>query len=222
MSTAARRRLAVHSGPAVLFRSRAGAGRRCLGRGPGPSPARTSGRRDRDHRSPAPRSGRTARRSGSTAGRGPGHRHRQRSGYDVTRLAWGLRDLPVELVGRIRSDPVLRPPKPPRMHGVDDRPLNHGRQLRFSKPETWPARDHHRHGHRRLRQGRDPGVGPGPPKAHPPLLLARGRGRVHGCRSALGVRADPLCPHPRASDGEATREKAQILSQALRKLGSPS
>lgn len=26
------------------------------------------------------------------------------AGYDVTRLAWVLRDLPVELVGRVRSD----------------------------------------------------------------------------------------------------------------------
>lgn len=35
--------------------------------------------------------------------------------YDVTRLAWVLRDLPVELVGRVRSDRVMRMPKPPRM-----------------------------------------------------------------------------------------------------------
>ena len=40
------------------------------------------------------------------------------AGYDVTRLAWVLRDLPVELVGRVRSDRVMRLPKPPRVHGV--------------------------------------------------------------------------------------------------------
>jgi hypothetical protein len=39
--------------------------------------------------------------------------------YDVTRLAWMLRDLPVELVGRIRSDRVMRLPKPPRVHGTN-------------------------------------------------------------------------------------------------------
>jgi hypothetical protein len=38
------------------------------------------------------------------------------AGYDVTRLAWVLRDLPVELVGRVRSDRVMRLPKPPRVH----------------------------------------------------------------------------------------------------------
>lgn len=36
------------------------------------------------------------------------------AGYDVTRLAWVLRDLPVELVGRIRSDRVMRCPAPSR------------------------------------------------------------------------------------------------------------
>ncbi len=60
------------------------------------------------------------------------------AGYDVTRLAWVLRDLPVELVGRIRSDRVMRLPKPRRMHGVNGRPPKHGPEFRFAKPETWP------------------------------------------------------------------------------------
>ncbi|GGU50435.1 hypothetical protein GCM10010274_43950 [Streptomyces lavendofoliae] len=38
------------------------------------------------------------------------------AGYDVTRLAWVLRDLPVELVGRVRSDRVMRLPKLPRVY----------------------------------------------------------------------------------------------------------
>ncbi|MCX5130117.1 hypothetical protein OOK25_41660 [Streptomyces sp. NBC_00347] len=41
-------------------------------------------------------------------------------GYDVTRLAWVLRDLPVELVGRVRSDHVMRLPKP--RHGTGATP----------------------------------------------------------------------------------------------------
>ena len=60
------------------------------------------------------------------------------AGYDVTRLAWVLRDLPVELVGRVRSDRVMRLPEPPRMHGVNGRPPKHGPEFRFTKPETWP------------------------------------------------------------------------------------
>lgn len=60
------------------------------------------------------------------------------AGYDVTRLAWVLRDLPVEMVGRVRSDRVMRLPKPPRTHGVNGRPPKHGPEFRFTKPETWP------------------------------------------------------------------------------------
>jgi len=36
------------------------------------------------------------------------------AGYDVTRLAWQLADLPVEMAGRLRSDRVLYFPAPPR------------------------------------------------------------------------------------------------------------
>nr|WP_039628577.1 NF041680 family putative transposase [Streptomyces sp. 769] len=60
------------------------------------------------------------------------------AGYDVTRLAWVLRDLPVELVGRVRSDRVMRLPKPDRLPGTNGRPPKHGPEFRFTKPETWP------------------------------------------------------------------------------------
>ncbi|MEV0668486.1 NF041680 family putative transposase [Spirillospora sp. NPDC050365] len=62
------------------------------------------------------------------------------AGYDVTRLAWVLRDLPVELVGRVRSGPdrVMRLPKPPRQPGTNGRPPKHGPEFRFTKPQTWP------------------------------------------------------------------------------------
>lgn len=59
------------------------------------------------------------------------------AGHDVTRLAWVLRDLPVELVGRIRS--VMRLPKPPRVYNPKGgHPPKHGPEFRFTKPETWP------------------------------------------------------------------------------------
>jgi DDE superfamily endonuclease len=57
----------------------------------------------------------------------------------VTRLAWVLRDLPVELIGRIRGDRVMRLPKPPRVYDPKGgRPPKHGPEFRFAKPETWP------------------------------------------------------------------------------------
>jgi hypothetical protein len=50
-----------------------------------------------------------------------------------------LRDLPVELVGRVRGDRVMRLPKPPRVYDPKGgRPPKHGPEFRFTKPETWP------------------------------------------------------------------------------------
>ncbi|TQE21621.1 transposase [Streptomyces ipomoeae] len=61
------------------------------------------------------------------------------AGYDVMRLAWLLSDLPVELVGRLRSDRVLRLPTPPRVYDPKGgRPPKHGPEFRLAKPETWP------------------------------------------------------------------------------------
>ncbi len=61
------------------------------------------------------------------------------AGYDVTRLAFVLDDLPVELVGRIRCDRVLRLPKPP---GTTGRPPKHGPEIALNKPTTWPQPQH--------------------------------------------------------------------------------
>ncbi len=60
------------------------------------------------------------------------------AGYDVTRLAWLLADLPVELCGRLRSDRVLCFPAPPRPDGQRGRPSRHGAELRLAEPATWP------------------------------------------------------------------------------------
>jgi hypothetical protein len=60
------------------------------------------------------------------------------AGYDITRLAFVLADLPVELVGRIRSDRVLRLPRPPRLPGTNGRPPKHGPEIALDKPATWP------------------------------------------------------------------------------------
>lgn len=63
-------------------------------------------------------------------------------GYDVTRLAFVLADLPVELVGRIRSDRVLRLPAPPRDPHFIGRPPRHGGEFALAKAETWPPPQH--------------------------------------------------------------------------------
>jgi DDE superfamily endonuclease len=60
------------------------------------------------------------------------------AGYDVTRLAFLLADLPVELLGRLRPDRVLYFPAAPRVPGANGRPSRHGPELRLAGPATWP------------------------------------------------------------------------------------
>jgi hypothetical protein len=61
------------------------------------------------------------------------------AGYDVTRLAFLLADLPAELLGRLRSDRVMQLPAPPRRAGTTGRPRKHGRELALADPATWPV-----------------------------------------------------------------------------------
>lgn len=60
------------------------------------------------------------------------------AGYDVTRLAWQLADLPVEVAGRLRSDRVLYFPAPP---GTGGRglPVRHGPEFVLAGPPAWPG-----------------------------------------------------------------------------------
>ena len=64
------------------------------------------------------------------------------SGYDVTRLAFLLADLPVMLIGRLRSDRVLARPVEPRRPDARGRPRRHGPVLVLADPITWPAPEH--------------------------------------------------------------------------------
>ncbi|MEV6742435.1 NF041680 family putative transposase [Streptomyces sp. NPDC051104] len=61
------------------------------------------------------------------------------AGYDVTRLAFLLADLPVELLGRMRSDRVLYFPPPPQPPGKVGRKPKRGAEFKFEDEATWPA-----------------------------------------------------------------------------------
>jgi hypothetical protein len=63
------------------------------------------------------------------------------SGYDVTRLAFVLADLPIEVTGRLRSDRVLLRPAPPRRPGTNGRPRKHGGTFTLANPESWHEPD---------------------------------------------------------------------------------
>ena len=55
------------------------------------------------------------------------------------RLAYRLADLPVEVLGRLRSDRVLHFPGPGRRPGTRGRPRRHGGEFALTDPATWPA-----------------------------------------------------------------------------------
>ena len=61
------------------------------------------------------------------------------AGYDVTRLAWLLADLPAQVLGRLRSDRVMQLPAPPRLPHTMGRPRKHGGELALADPVTWPG-----------------------------------------------------------------------------------
>ncbi|ETA00777.1 hypothetical protein CcI6DRAFT_03810 [Frankia sp. CcI6] len=63
------------------------------------------------------------------------------AGYDVPRLAFLLRDLPVQVLGRMRSDRVLRRAAQPRTPGTYGRPPRHGGEFVFGDPDTWTTPD---------------------------------------------------------------------------------
>ncbi|MFB7380373.1 NF041680 family putative transposase [Kitasatospora purpeofusca] len=68
------------------------------------------------------------------------------AGYDVMRLAYLLRDLPVEILGRLRSDRVMRRPAPTRAefaaaNPAGGRPPKHGAEFIFKDASTWGAPD---------------------------------------------------------------------------------
>jgi hypothetical protein len=61
------------------------------------------------------------------------------AGYDVTRLSFLLGGLPVQLLGRLRSDRVMQLPAPPRPPHTRGRPRKHGSGLTLADPATWPV-----------------------------------------------------------------------------------
>jgi DDE superfamily endonuclease len=65
------------------------------------------------------------------------------AGYEPARLAWLLRDLPVQVLGRLGTNRVLRQAPPPRQPGQMGRPVRHGRELKLSGDAACPGPDVH-------------------------------------------------------------------------------
>jgi hypothetical protein len=105
------------------------------------------------------------------------------SGYDLTRLAWMLRDLPVEVTGRLRSDRVMYLPAPPRPAAANGQPVPARGPAQARGPGNL-ARPRGIGSHRdhpvRHRPGR--GLGPAAPAADQPRRMGRPRRRAAGHR----------------------------------------
>src|SRR6266576_1767509 len=65
------------------------------------------------------------------------------AGYEPARLAWLLRDLPVQVLGRLGTNRVLRQAPPPRRPGQMGPPVRHGRELKLSDDAACPGPDVH-------------------------------------------------------------------------------
>jgi hypothetical protein len=63
------------------------------------------------------------------------------AGYDASRLAHLLQDLPVRVLARLRSDRVFRRAAPPRTPGTLGRPRRHGGEFIFADPASWGTPD---------------------------------------------------------------------------------
>ena len=111
------------------------------------------------------------------------------AGYDLTRLAWLLRDLPVEVLGRLRSDRVMYFPVPPRPAGAATAgPARAGvpacrRENLARTPGQRPHRDD------QVRAGRRASLGPAAPEVDQPRRMGGPR------RPPAGHRRHP---HPAA------------------------
>jgi hypothetical protein len=63
------------------------------------------------------------------------------AGYDASRLAYLLRDLPVRVLARLRSDRVFRRAAPSPAPGTLGRPRRHGGEFIFADPASWGTPD---------------------------------------------------------------------------------
>ena len=93
------------------------------------------------------------------------------AGYDLTRLAWLLRDLPVEVLGRLRSDRVMYfPPAPAARHQRPPAAARGRAQARRPAVLARPGGGH-RHRDQQVRHRPGHGLGPAAPAARHPRRM---------------------------------------------------
>ncbi|MFF9070668.1 transposase [Streptomyces sp. NPDC014891] len=93
------------------------------------------------HRTAAARPGRAAVSAGQWQTGDPNVLVIADAGYDAPRLAFLRRDLPAQMLARVRSDRVQRRPTPLREPHTRGRPPWHGGKVVFEQPDTWGTLD---------------------------------------------------------------------------------
>ena len=120
------------------------------------------------------------------------------AGDEPGRLSWLLRDLPVQVLGRLGTNRVLRQAPPPRLR-PDGPPMRHGRELRLCDDAACPGPDVHittqtsRYGAARRRR-----PAPHAPRAEGPRRLGRPPGELPVIEGTLVKLTVEHLPHDRA------------------------
>lgn len=127
---------------AVLVRRGAGSRPHFLDRAAGRGPAGARRGHRGGHRSPGPRSRRASDRAGQWKTGDLDILLVLDASYDSQRLSFLLDDLPLQVLGRLRSDRVMRRPTPPRVYDPQGgRPPKHGGEFVCGQPDTWGEPD---------------------------------------------------------------------------------
>lgn len=138
------------------------------------------------------------------------------AGYDAPCLVHLLRDLPLQVLARMRSDRVLRRPAPTRQPHTGGRSPGTAASSVFGQPGTWSRPGHrkrHRHPYPRHRRRTLPG--PAASQTHPPVVL--GRGRQHP--SSRREEGDPPGHRPSAQRCLAEAGPAVMVRHRRRRSG---
>ena len=136
------------------------------------------------------------------------------SGYDLTRLAWLLADLPVEVLGELRSDRVMYFPPRRRRPGTQRPPVPARRRAQARRPANL-ARPGGGYGHRDnplRRRGRH-GLEPRAPAAGQPRQIRGPRRTAHMESRTIRLAVDHL-PGDRSPDPLWLWETALVVHSA--------
>jgi DDE superfamily endonuclease len=133
------------------------------------------------------------------------------AGYDPMRLAHQLAGLPVEVLGRLRSDRVLHFPVPARQPGTNGRPPRHGREFSVAPGPAAGRRSAAALGTARPAGTAHPG--PGPPRVQDDPALPGRCAETRQARPRPPARVKDRRPAPRHDVGKTTKRERSLKAR---------